>query len=160
MRFFIPAFARDDRHATLIELAVWRGGGDGSLGTVEIRYKDRLRKENVVKEIPLRISFAVSATESASTVDRSVAATTEAFAAGDAILRAAETIEIGNPAAAIDRLTAATTRLTAASLRLDDLRLSADARRLAELTAAVRRGATQPLALAVLLRGSGYGYLH
>ncbi len=73
MRFFIPAFARDDRHATLIELAVARGTGDRSLGTVEIRYKDRLRKENVVKEVPLHISFAASAGGSASTVDRSVA---------------------------------------------------------------------------------------
>jgi Ca-activated chloride channel family protein len=160
MRFFIPAFARDDRHATLIELVVARGTGDRSLGTVEIRYKDRLRKENLVKEVPLHIGFAASAGESVSTIDRSVAATEEAFAAGDANLNAAEKIENGNPTAAIDRLNAATARLTSASLRFDDVRLSADARRLAALTVAVQRGATQPLPLAVLLRGSGYGYLH
>ena len=160
MRFFIPTFAAGDRHAMLIDLVVPRGAGNRSLGTVEIRYKDRLRKDNVVKEIPLHVSFATSAAESAATVDRSVAATAEAFAAGDAILDAAERIETGNAAAAIDRLSSAAARMTSASLRLDDIRLSADARRLANLVTAIQAGSTAALPLAVLLRGSGYGYLH
>lgn len=150
MRLFIPTFARDDRHATVVDLQVPRDSGARPLGTVEIRYKDRLRRQNVVEELPLR----------AGTADVGVERTVEAFAAGDAILRAATQIQRGETPVAALRLEAAATRLNAAATRLDDIRLAADARRLTALASAVKARTTGPLPLAVLLRGSGYGYLH
>ena len=68
------------------------------------------------------VGIAINCATNLSIVPRSSAATAEAFAAGDAILSAPEKIALGNPTAAIDRLSTATARLTAASLRLDDLR--------------------------------------
>jgi Ca-activated chloride channel family protein len=148
MRFFIPAFARDDHHATVIVLDVPRGMGDRSIGTVEVRYKDRLRKRNAVEELPIR------------KMNRSVAGTAEAFAAGDSILHAAHDVERGQVAAATARLAAASAQLEAAAVRLEEPQLSDDAQRLAALASALQDGRTGPVPLAVLLRGSGYGYLH
>ena len=54
MRFFMPSFARDDRHAMLVTLEVPEGTGDFTLGSVEIKYKDRIAKKNVTQEIPIR----------------------------------------------------------------------------------------------------------
>jgi len=160
MRFFIPAFARDDHHATVIVLEVPRGTGDRSLGTVEVRYKDRLRRRNVLEKIAIRTTFAGSTDEPAAKVNRSVAGTAEAFKAGDSILRASRDVERGQVVAATARLAAASAQLQAAALRLDEPQLSDDAQRVAALVSALKDGHTGPVPLAVLLRGSGYGYLH
>ncbi len=52
MRFFIPAFARADRHATLITLQLPPGAGERRIASVEVRYKDRLLKKNVTQRAP------------------------------------------------------------------------------------------------------------
>lgn len=46
MRFFMPMFARDDRHALLLELSAGPGIGKRTLATVELKYKDRLSRKN------------------------------------------------------------------------------------------------------------------
>jgi Ca-activated chloride channel family protein len=160
MRFFIPAFARDDHHATVIVLDVPRGTGDRSLGTVEVRYKDRLRRRNAVEEIAIRTTSPDNTDEPVATVNRSVAGTVEAFAAGDSILSASHDVERGQLVAATARLAAASAQLQAAALRLNEPQLSDDALRVAALASALKDGRTGPVPLAVLLRGSGYGYLH
>ena len=46
MRFFIPAFARADRHATMVAIQLPPGAGERSIASIEVRYKDRLLKKN------------------------------------------------------------------------------------------------------------------
>jgi Ca-activated chloride channel family protein len=159
MRFFVPAFARDDHHATLIDLEVPAGVGGRALGSVEVRYKDRLRKRNTVEKIAVRATLSAS-DEAAAAVNRSIAGTIELFAAGDSILRASRDVEHGQLRAAGDRLSAASARLQAASLRLGERQLSRDAERVDTLVAALQEGRIGPLPLAVLMRGAGYGYVH
>ncbi len=53
MRFFIPAFARDDSHALLFKLGLPGGRGRrGPSRLIELKYKDRVGKKNVVDEAP------------------------------------------------------------------------------------------------------------
>jgi Ca-activated chloride channel family protein len=161
MRFFMPAFARDDHHAMLLTLAVPAGVDERALASVEVRYKDRLRKKNVTDEMPLKIKFAPSDAESAKSIDKSVAATAQAFAAGDSILAAAAQVDRGNRSGAARTLNERADLLKAASTQLGDARLNEDAHRMARLAAAIDGDGkvADPLPLAVLLRGSGYGYL-
>jgi Ca-activated chloride channel family protein len=161
MRFFMPSFSRDDRHAMLLTLKVPAGVEERAIASVEIRYKDRLRKKNITEEMPIKIKFATSDAESAKTLNTSVAATAQAFAAGDTVLDAARRVDSGNRSTAALLLSERADLLKAASSRLNEPRLNEDALRMARLAAAVE-GGTQvrdPLPLAVLLRGSGYGYL-
>jgi len=130
------------------------------IAAVEIRYKDRLRKRNAVKEIAVNGTFAATAQESSTKINRNVATTVEAFAAGDAVLHAADHVACGDVKGAIYRLEIAAARLTTAALKLDDSRLTRDASRLTSLVGLLKDETTAQLPLAVLLRGSAYGYLH
>jgi Ca-activated chloride channel family protein len=161
MRFFMPAFARDDRHAMLVTLQLPPGVGDRAVGSLEIRYKDRLQRKNVTEEIAIKTKYAESDAASAATINASVAATSQAFAAGDTILQAASYIDAGNRPAAARVLNERVDLLKAASEKLNAPLLKEDAGRLARLAAAVDGDGRveDPLPLAVLLRGSGYGYL-
>jgi len=161
MRFFIPAFAKGDRHAMLLSLQVPAGGADKPIASVEIKYKDRLLKKNVTTELPVKLTWAKTDAESAVTINPSVQATVQAFAAGDAILKAAELIEKGDRVAARALLTERAALLRKAKDASGDSKLGEDATRLDKLGDAVS-GPSQvndPLVLAVLLRGSGSGYL-
>jgi Ca-activated chloride channel family protein len=161
MRFFMPAFARDDRHAMLVTIEVPEGVGDVSIGSVEIKYKDRIAKKNVTQEIAVKTKYAGSDAESAASTNQSVAATVQAFAAGDAILKAADSIDRGNRPFAAQVLAERAELLKRAASMLEEPRLGEEAQRLARLSLAVN-GAQKigdPLPLAVMLRGSGYGYL-
>ena len=145
----------------LLTLKVPGGLGERAIASIEIRYKDRLRKKNVTEELPLRIKFAKGEAESAGTISKTVAATAQAFTAGDEILRAAALIDVGDRASAAKLLTERQRLLERASTTLGEPKLLEDAARLGRLSTAVL-GTTQveePLALAVMLRGSGYGYL-
>lgn len=161
MRFFMPSFSRDDRHAMLVTVEVPEGVGEATIGSVEIKYKDRIAKKNVTQEIPIRTSYAQSDAESAQSTNASVAATVQAFAAGDAILKAADSIDRGNRAFAAQVLRERAELLKRASSALEEPRLGEEGLRLARLAAATNgdQKVTDPLPLAVMLRGSGYGYL-
>jgi len=161
MRFFMPAFARDDRHAMMLTLHVPAGLGERPIASIEIRYKDRLRKKNVTEEIPLKIKYAPSEAESAKSANPSVVATLQAFTAGDAILRAAALVDAGDRAGAAKLLDERAGLLRVAAKTLSESKLEDDAARLTRLSGAVVGGAavSENLALAVMLRGSAYGYL-
>jgi hypothetical protein len=160
MRFFIPAFAPADRHATMITLQVPPGAGERSIASVEVRYKDRLLQTNVTREIPVKVRFAASDAESAATEDHGVERMAQAFAAGEAILDAAARVDEGDRAGAARLLDERAEVMRRAAAALADSRLTEDGIRIARLARAI--GGDEPvqdsLALAVMLRGSGYGY--
>ena len=160
MRFFIPAFARADRHGTLITLQVPPGTGDRRVASVEVRYKDRLLKKNVTVELPVNLRWAASDAESAATVNRDVERAEQAFAAGEAILQAAERVDAGDRALGRHLLEERAAVLRFAASTLAEPRFIEDAVRLERLGDAVGGGqAMAELPLVVMLRGSGYGYL-
>jgi Ca-activated chloride channel family protein len=161
MRFFIPAFARADRHATMITLDLPPGAGHRRIASVEVRYKDRVLNKNVTTELPVDESWATSDAESAATTNHSVERIAQAFAAGEAILQAADRVDHGDRAGARGLLDERAAVLRAAASTLGEGRFIEDAGRLEQLANAV--GGAQPVAdalpLVVMLRGSGYGYL-
>jgi len=158
MRFFMPSFARDDHYALLLNLQLPAGVTARPIASIEVRYKDRLLGKNVTEEIPVRVRYDASEAESAATIDPGVLRTVQAFAAGDAILHAAGQVDAGDRAGAARLLSERAELLAGAARRLDETRFSEDSRRLARLAEAVG-GVQDPMALALLLRGSGSGYL-
>ncbi|HEY3822016.1 MAG TPA: VWA domain-containing protein [Polyangiaceae bacterium] len=161
MRFFIPAFARADRHATMITLALPAGTGERSVASVEVRYKDRLLSKNVTREVPVKMRWAASDAESAATEDASVERMVLAFGAGETILDAADRVDRGDRSGARQELEERATVLSTASDVLKEPLLAADGARLVRLAGAVGGDGSlhDPLPLVVMLRGSGYGYL-
>jgi hypothetical protein len=106
--------------------------------------------------------WAASDAESAATEDRSIEPAAQAFAAGEAILAAAERVDAGDRAGAQQILDERADLLRRAAQALDQPRLAEDGARLARLATAVGGGAESvrdPLPLVVMLRGAGYGYL-
>jgi Ca-activated chloride channel family protein len=163
MRFFMPAFAKDDRHAILMELQVPPGTGSRPLGSVEIKYKDRVRKRNTTDELPVAVVYASSDPESAASADPSVVATVQAFLAGDSIVQAERLVDRELRLPATRLLQERAEILKRAATTLADQRLGEDAIRLARLSRAIGGGtapeSVKSVPLAVLLRGSAYGYL-
>ncbi len=160
MRFFIPAFAAADRHATMMTLQLPPGGGERSIASVEVRYKDRLLKKNVTRELPVRLRWAASDAESAATASVSVERMSQAFEAGETILAAAEDVDRGDRSGAHRLLDERAQVLRRASEALAEPMLAEDGARLERLASAVggKGQMGDPLALVVMLRGSGYGY--
>ncbi len=161
MRFFIPAFARADRHSTMVSLQLPPGAGERSIASIELRYKDRLARRNVTREVPVRMRWAASDAESAQTEDPGVQRMAQAFAAGETILAAAERVDAGDRAGAGRLLDERVELLRQAAARLDEPMLAEDGARLARLGAALgtEGGIPDALPLVVMLRGTGYGYL-
>jgi Ca-activated chloride channel family protein len=161
MRFFIPAFARDDRHAMLLTLQLPAGSGERPIASIEIRYKDRITKQNVTREIAVTERFAASDEESATTANASVQRTVQAFAAGDAIMQAADLVDHGDRPRAARLLDERAELLRRASDVLHEPMLADEATRVARLSGAIDGTSRlqDPLPLAILLRGSSYGYL-
>jgi Ca-activated chloride channel family protein len=161
MRFFIPSFARADRHTTMITLALPPGGGPESVASVELRYKDRLRHRNVSSEVAVHVGHAASDAASAATADRSIEPLAQAFAAGETILDAADRVDAADRTGARRLLDERAEVLRRAAEALGDARLGEDADRVARLASAVGGDGSvrDPLPLVVMLRGSGYGYL-
>jgi Ca-activated chloride channel homolog len=158
MRFFMPSFARDDHHALLLDLRVPGGVDDRPIGKIEVRYKDRLLGKNVTAEIPVRVRYARSEAASAATINGGVLRTVQAFAAGDTILTAGACVDAGDPRGAVALLNERAQLLATAARTLREPRFAEDGQRLGRLAGAVE-GVSDPMALAVLLRGSGAGYL-
>lgn len=161
MRFFMPAFAKDDRHAILMQVRVPAGTGERPLASVEIKYKDRIKKKNVTDELAVKIAFAKSDAESAASANASVVSTVQAFTAGDSIVQAERLVDAGQRVEAMRLLQERAELLKRAAVTLGEARLGEDAIRLARLSRAVggEGQVKDALPLAVLLRGSAYGYL-
>lgn len=161
MRFFVPAFAKGDRHAMLLALSLPAGAGPRTIASVEIRYKDRLAKKNVTQEIAVSETWAASDEAAGKSFDPSVQATVQAFGAGDAIWRAAELVERGDRVGAVALIRERVELLRRAKDALSDARLGDDAARLERLGDAISGPSSvgDPIVLAVLLRGSGSGLL-
>ena len=161
MRFFIPAFARDDSHALLFQVSLPAGTGDRSLGIVEIKYKDRVAKKNVADEFPVRIAYADSDAASGATLDPSVARTVQGFAAGEALTDAATRIANGDRAGAVAELTEREQILRQAADTLKEPLFLKDADRLARLRthAGTQTGLGDPLVLALMMETAGRSHL-
>lgn len=161
MRFFMPAFAKDDRHAILMQVRVPAGTGERPLASVEVKYKDRIKKKNVTDELAVKIAFAKDDAESAASANASVVSTVQAFTAGDSIVQAERMVDAGQRVEAMRLLQERAELLKRAAVALGEARLGEDAIRLARLSRAVGGDGQvkDALPLAVLLRGSAYGYL-
>jgi Ca-activated chloride channel family protein len=162
MRFFIPAFAPDDSHALLFQLAVPAGAGNRPLAMVEIKYKDRVTKKNVADEFPITATYADSDAASGGSIDPGVARTVQGFAAGEALSDAASRIAHGDRSGAIAVLTEREQLLRQAADTLKEPLFLKDADRLARLRthAGTETGVGDPLVLALLLETAGRSHLH
>jgi Ca-activated chloride channel family protein len=161
MRFFIPAFARDDAHALLLKLQVPAGAGGRPLALVELKYKDRIGKRNVTEEIPVEAQYADGDAASGATIDASVARTIQGFAAGEALTDAAARIAAGDRATAVALLTEREAILRHAAETLGEPLFLRDAARLARLRAEAGSdsGLGEPLVLSMLLETAGRAHL-
>ena len=161
MRFFIPAFARDDAHALLFKLNVPAGAGGRTVAGIELKYKDRLAKKNVIEEVPIQFAFANGDAASAATIDASVARAVQGFAAGEALTAASWKIANGDRHGATALLSEREAILRAAAETLHEPLFLRDADRLARLrgSAETRTGSGDPLVLAMLLETAGRTHL-
>jgi Ca-activated chloride channel family protein len=161
MRFFIPAFARDDSHTLLLHLSVPAGAGSKPIALLELKYKDRVVKKNMSDETPISIDYASSDAESGATMDASVARTVQGFAAGDTLSDAASRIARNDRAGAIAILTERENILRQAATTLNEPLFLKDADRLARLRthAGTEGGLGEPLVLAMLLETAGRSHL-
>ncbi len=151
MRFFIPAYARDDSHAILLKLKVPPGAGSRDVAIVELKYKDRVAKKNVTDEFPLKIVYADSDAASAGTIDLSMARTVQGFGAGEALATASRLYAKGDRAGAANVLAEREGMLHYAALSLNEPLFVRDAQRLARLRELASGGAmTDPLVMAML----------
>ncbi len=154
MRFFIPAFARNDRHSLLLQVALPPGTNARDIGSFELKYKDRLFFRNVGEEAPLRIRYADSDAASAKSMDQSVARTVHGHRAGEDLLAAARYIERRDTSRAIRLLSEREQLLRIAATALGEPALGIDANRLARLRSHVdgsESHRTRPRALALLV---------
>jgi Ca-activated chloride channel family protein len=161
MRFFFPAFARADSHALLLKLSVPAGVAGRPVALVELKYKDRIGKRNVVEEIPIEAQYADSDAASGATIDPSVARTIQGFAAGEALTDAAARIAKGDRASAIALLAEREAILRKAAETLGEPLFLRDADRLARLRgeAGSGTGLGEPLVLSMLLETAGRAHL-
>ena len=161
MRFFIPAFARADHDSMLLTVQLPPGVGERAIGSVELKYKDRLAHRNVTQELPVHIQYAESDGDSAASTNVSVEKTVQIFGAGDAILNAADFVDRGDRASASRLLDERADILKQASTDLNAPALMDEGVRLARLASAVSGtdSIQDVVPLAIMLRGSGYGSL-
>ncbi len=157
MRFLIPAFARDDAHSILLELDAPPGAGSRGLATVEVKYKDRVRRKNVVEELPVDVAYADGDAASAATAAASVLRTVQGFAAGQALTDAAALVAAGDPGGAAALLEEREGILRQAATKLNEPLFASDADRLARLRgrSGAAGGSGDPLVLAMLLDTAG-----
>jgi Ca-activated chloride channel family protein len=162
MGFFIPGFARNDRHVILLGLELPGGMGNRDIAGVELHYKDRQTLENVSQTAEVRADYANSDQASAHTIDRSVAVTVQGFDAGETLLAAAQWMGSVEETPGRALLAEHTQVMRKAATALNEARLATDARRLDDLGALIseRKGMQDPLFLAQILTTSGLGLLH
>jgi Ca-activated chloride channel family protein len=163
MRFFIPAFARDDSYALLVKVAVPEGKGRRKVGVLEIKYKDRLRGRNVIDEQPIEVAYAASDSASVASLDPSVARTVHGHKAGEDLLRAAWHLSRGDRGSAVSLLEERASLLRRAADSLDEPGFTTDAGRFANLLAHLNgqlpSAIQEPYALAMVLETAGRAHL-
>jgi Ca-activated chloride channel family protein len=156
MRFFIPAFATNDRCSILMQLRAPAGVSDRSVALVEVKYKDRIGMRNVTHEVPISVGYANSAEESARTEDSSVVRTVQGYLAGESLIAAAGALSGGDRVRATSLLEEREQILRMAAGQLGEPAFVQDAARLGRLRAQMGGGAAlEPLALATLLEAAG-----
>ncbi|WP_437689555.1 vWA domain-containing protein [Sorangium sp. So ce176] len=162
MRFFIPAFSRDDSHALLLKLGLPAGVDARTIASIELKYKDRVARKNVVDEAPLKVAYAAGDADSAASVDPSVARTIQGFAAGETLSEASRHIALGDRGRAAALLAEREGILRAAADALKEPLFLKDADRLARLRShtGASDGLGDPLVLAMLLETASRAHLH
>ncbi len=157
MRFFMPAFGRDDAHAILLKLDLPPGVGERSIASIEVKYKDLLRHENAVDERRIEALWADADAASVATIDRSMQRTIQSFAAGEALSKAAIRVEGGDLDGALALLDERKSLLEQAAVALGDPSLAVDASRLARLRNFIDPSGrpSDRLALAMLVETAG-----
>ncbi|MBK8256426.1 MAG: VWA domain-containing protein [Polyangiaceae bacterium] len=161
LRFFIPAFARDEAHSLLFKVRLPEGVDKKTIADIEIRYKDRVAKKNVADESKIVAVYASSDAESASTQNASVVRTVQGFAAGETLAEAANLVASNNRERAVSLLTEREALLRKAAETLSEPLFLKDADRLARLRehAGKQTGMGDPLVLAMLLETASRGHL-
>ncbi len=163
MRFFIPAFARGDRYSLLLKLAVPAGVSSRQVGTLELRYKDRVFGRNVIEEQAIEIGYAKSDAESAGTIDPSVARTVQGHLAGEDLMAAAQSITRGDRRRAAAVLLERGQLLRRAAAVLEEPGFLIDAGRFAQLLAHAsnpdQHRWNDPRALALVLESAARSHL-
>ncbi|EYF02320.1 vWA domain-containing protein [Chondromyces apiculatus] len=162
MRFFMPAFARDDSHTILLKLALPPGTGTRDVALIELKYKDRVAKKNGIDELPLKVTYGNSDAESAGSANASVTRTVQGFAAGEALAEASRLIALGDRARAVAILSEREGILRTAATTLGEPLFLKDADRLSRLGthAGSYVGVGDPLVLAMLLETAARTHLH
>jgi Ca-activated chloride channel family protein len=162
MRFFMPAFGRDDAHAIMLKLKLPPGVATRDVALVELKYKDLLQRKNRVEERPLKVTFADGDAASAATIDRGMQRAVQRFAAGQALASAATRVQSGDTSSALTLLDERMGILRHAAIALGEPTLGADADRLSRLRSFIDpsgRSAGDPLALALLVDAAGQSRL-
>ena len=161
MRFFIPAFARDDSYSLLLQVAVPPGGADRSLGIVELKYKDLITRRNAAEESTLRVSFAADDAASARTTDASVMRTVQGHLAGEDLMAASKLIAMGHSSQAVQLLGEREAILRTAASALQEPGFVTDATRFSRLLSHMDGGdlGSQPYALAMVLETAARSHL-
>ncbi len=161
LRFFLPAFARDEAHSLLFKIRLPAGVDKKSVADIEIRYKDRVAKKNVSDESPVSVTFAGSDAESAASANASVLRTAQGFAAGETLAEAASLVAANKRDAAVALLTEREALLRKAAETLSEPLFVKDADRLARLRthAGSTTGMGDPLVLAMLLETASRSHM-
>jgi len=163
MRFFIPAFARDDSHAILMELRVPAGTDARRLASLEVKYKDHVTKQNGALEKAIQIEYAKSEAESAGSKSLAMVKAVQAFGAGEALAEASRRVARGDRAGAAQVLGDRESTLRGAAKLLDEPALAQDANRFARFKGFVAgpgKGTGEPLLLAMMLETASGSHLH
>jgi Ca-activated chloride channel family protein len=132
MRFFIPGFARNDQHTILVRLRVPSGqtGSELRLADVELRYKDRILRQNGGDERSVRVPYAASQGRALGSQDRRVRRAVLSFRTGEALAQVSGYVASGQQPQALALLHERSELLRAASRELGDGALRAEAERL------------------------------
>jgi len=157
MRFFIPAFARDDSHTLLLKLKLPESVSAKDIATVEVKYKDRLTKKNVSDEMVIKADYANSDAESTRSINTSVQKTVQGFLAGQTLMTASRLIAEGQKQKAAQLLAEREELLVQASLSLGEPLFMADVKRLARLRTHIdsKGPLAEPLVLAMMMETAG-----
>ncbi len=162
MRFFIPAFARGDAHSMLLKLKLPEGVKERDVAQIEVKYKDRLTKKNVLEEFPLQLAYADSDVASAKTANEEVLRTVQGFLAGETLMKASRLIAENKKQEAVDLLGEREGLLQHAAVVLGEPLFVQDSRRLSRLRehASAKGSMSDPLVLAMLMETAGSVHLH
>jgi Ca-activated chloride channel family protein len=159
MRFFIPGFARDDQHTVLLRLRVPAGGASRPalvLADVELRYKDRVLRQNQGDERRVSVAYASSQQQALSSQDRRVRRAVLTFRTGEALAGVSGQLASGDQARAVAVLHERSRLLRAAAQQLNDAALRAEAERLDAFRAMlVSQGIGNRLMLGALVQRAG-----